>query len=117
MKHPPILLERILGLPGIGSDGQREVFALLTLGLLDSVETGVLSPADAVEIFFHIENCRFVEASVQSADASEVMGRGAQLPDLFDALGPEEARRECGAEVAAMRTRCLAMLGHERLVA
>lgn len=117
MKHPPILLQRILGLGCTRPEEQLEVFALLVIGLLDAVETGVLSPADAVAIFFHADNCRFVGASLTSADASEVMARGTQLADLFDALDPEEARRDCAAETAAMRARCLAVLDHERLVA
>lgn len=117
MKHTPIYLERLLRTDGSMPEERQEVFALLMLGLFDSLESGVLSPADAVATCFHAENCRFVGGTLKSVDADEVMERGTQLADLFDALSPEEAKQECAAEVAAMRTCCLAMLGHERLVA
>lgn len=117
MKHTPIYLERFLRTDGSMSEERQEVFALLMLGLFDSLECGVLSPADAVAICFHADNCRFVNSVLKCADAEEVMERGTQLADLFDALNPEDAKRECAAEVAAMRNCCLAMLGHERLVA
>jgi hypothetical protein len=117
MKHTPIYLERLLRTDGSMAEERQEVFALLMLGLFDSLESGVLSPADAVAICFHADNCRFVGGTLKSVDADEVMERGTQLADLFDALSPEEAKQECAAEVAAMRTCCLAMLGHERLVA
>lgn len=117
MKHTPIYLERLLRADGFVPEERQEVFALLMLGLFDSLESGVLSPADAVAICFHTDNCRFVGNSLKSADAEEVMERGTQLADLFDALNPEDAKREFASEVAAMRTRCLAILGRERLVA
>ncbi|MEI6239056.1 MAG: hypothetical protein WCR51_01570 [Planctomycetia bacterium] len=117
MKHTPIYLERLLRTDGSMPEERQDVFALLMLGLFDSLESGVLSPADAVAICFHAENCRFVGGTLKSVDADEVMERGTQLADLFDALTPEEAKQECAAEVAAMRTCCLAMLGHGRLVA
>lgn len=117
MKHTPIYLERLLRTDGSMPEGRREVFALLMLGLFDSLESGVLSPADAVAICFHADNCRFIGSTMKSVDADEVMQRGTQLADLFDALNPEDAKREFASEVAAMRNCCLAMLGHERLVA
>lgn len=117
MKPTPIYLERLLCGHGASPDEQCEVFALLMLGLLDSLENGVLSPAHAVAICFHAENCRFVGSVLDCADAEEVMGRGSQLVDLFEALPPEEANREYATEVAAMRNLCLAILGRERLVA
>jgi hypothetical protein len=117
MKQTPIYLERLLCGHGTSPEEQREVFAFLMLGLLDSLENGVVSPADAVAICFHAENCRFAGSALKCADAEEVMGRGSQLADLFEALPVEEANREYAMEVAAMKNLCLAILGRERLVA
>lgn len=96
---------------------RTEVFALIVLGLLDSLESGVLNCSEVVPLFFHAANCRFVESHLQCVDAIEVMGRGSQLPDLYDALDSTEADRELALEIAAMRSRCLAMLADGRLVA
>lgn len=125
MKHPPIDLEGLLGTASGMSAKRPEVFALIVLGLLDSLESGVLNCSEVVPLFFHAANCRFVESHLPCADAIEVMGRGSQLPDLYDALDSTEADRELSAqadrelasEIAAMRSRCLAMLADGRLVA
>ncbi len=45
------------------------------------------------------------------------MGRGVQLPDLFEALPAEQAQRECQRELAAMRAACLKLLERRRFVA
>lgn len=117
MKHPPIDLEGLLGTaPGMLAE-RTEVFALIVLGLLDSLESGVLGCSEVVPLFFHAANCRFVEIHLQCADTIEVMGRGSQLPDLYDALDSTEADRELAVEITAMRARCLAMLADGRLVA
>lgn len=117
MKFSPIDLEGLLGAGAGVSMERREVFALIVLGLLDSIESGVLSCPEIVPLFFHAANSRYVENKLQCADALEVMGRGSQLPDLYDALDPNEAQRELAVEIAAMRALCLAMLGGGRLVA
>lgn len=39
---------------------QRELFALLNLGLVQSLAGGILSPTEAVERFYHAENCLYV---------------------------------------------------------
>jgi hypothetical protein len=38
------------------------------------------------------------------------MHRGAQLPDVFDCLPPEEAQRELYHEIETMRSVCLKLL-------
>ena len=68
-------------------------FALLNLGLVEPLAGGSIS-ADALRIFFHAENCLFVRQRLRDRIADEVMSHGAQLPDLFDALPAQEARRE-----------------------
>jgi len=117
MKHPPIVLERILGSATTRPEERREVFALIVLGLLDSLERDVLTAADLSFVFFNVGNCEFVAAHFDASDAEDVMARGVQLADLFDALDPDEARTEFAAEVIAIRNLCLAILGKERLVA
>jgi uncharacterized protein involved in exopolysaccharide biosynthesis len=49
--------------------------------------------------------------------ADEVMSRGVQLPDLFEALPAEQAQREFQRELAAMRSLCLQLLQRRRSVA
>jgi hypothetical protein len=58
-----------------------------------------------------------VRKSLKDKTADDVMGRGVQLPDLFDCLPAEEARREFLHELAAMRNLCLKLVDGERLVA
>ena len=50
-------------------------------------------------------------------DVEEVMSRGAELPDLFDALSLDDATHQAQEEIAAMRAACLRILTAERLVA
>ena len=40
---------------------QQELFALLNLGLVQSLTSGVISPSEAVERFYHAENCLYVQ--------------------------------------------------------
>ena len=95
---------------------QGEVFALLTLGILESMGHGLLSAGDAVQTFFHAENCLFVRQQMRNRTADEIMSRGVQLPDLFDALPPAAAQREFRRELSKMHTLCLALL-ERKLVA
>ena len=81
------------------------LFALLTLGILESLAHGLLSVTDALRIFFHAENCVFV------------LSHGVQLPDLFEALPTAEAQREFQRELATMRALCLKLLEKKQLVA
>lgn len=108
-----ILLKLLLNEAGQASAQQHELFALLTLGILESVEHGLLSAADAVQSFFHAENCLFVRRQLRNRTADEIMSRGVQLPDLFAALPPEAAQREFRRELAKMRALCLALLERE----
>jgi hypothetical protein len=42
------------------------------------------------------------------------MSRGVQLPDLFECLAAEEARREFYHELETIRALCLKLLGDKR---
>jgi hypothetical protein len=70
-----------------------------------------------LRIFFNAENCLFVRQHLREKIADEIMSRGVQLPDLFDALPIEEAHREFQRELATMRSLCLKLLGEKRLAA
>jgi hypothetical protein len=94
-----------------------KVFALLSLGVIESLANGLLSATDAVRDFFHADNCLFVRNELQDKAAGEVMSRGVQLPDLFEALPAEEAHREFQRELSAMRTLCFKLLEGKRSVA
>jgi hypothetical protein len=100
------------------SPGQRlALFALLTLGLLESLAHGLLSATEALQVFFHVDNCLFVRKHLRDKTAEAVMSHGVQLPDLFEALPMAEAQREFQRELATMRALCLKLLEQKQLVA
>lgn len=93
---------------------QLELFALLNLGLVQSLASGVLSPAEAVQCFYHADNCLYVRKHLWSREADAIMSHGVQLPDLFECLPAEEAQREFCHELETMRSLCLKLLEKER---
>jgi hypothetical protein len=102
------------------SKGQQEplaLFAVAALGIVDSLAAGSMTPTEAIQLFFHAKNCRFVRAKLQDQRADDVMGRGVQLADLFDALPVEEAHREFQQELAAMKALCHEVLQSLRAAA
>ena len=109
-------LETLLSAPGRTLDQQLALFALLNLGIIESLANGLVSATDALQVFFNAENCLFVRQQLQEKIADEVMGRGVQLPDLFDVLSTEEAHREFQRELATMRSLCLKLLESKQLV-
>lgn len=93
---------------------QRELFALLNLGLVQSLASGVLSPTEAVERFYHADNCLYVQKHFRQKEATAVMSHGVQLPDLFECLPAEEAQREFYHELETIRSLCLKLLEKRR---
>jgi hypothetical protein len=93
---------------------QRELFALLNLGLVQSLASGSLTPTEAVKRFYHADNCLYVHKQLRQNDASAIMSHGVQLPDLFECLPPEEAQREFYHELAVIRSLCLKLLAKKR---
>jgi hypothetical protein len=89
---------------------QLELFALVNLGLVQSLASGVLSATEAVQHFYNADNCLYVRKHLRHREANAIMSHGVQLPDLFDCLPPEEAQREFGHELEAMRSLCLKLL-------
>ena len=101
------------------SNGHQQVasFALLCLGIIESLASGTLTVTEAVRLFFHGENCAFVRKSIKEKTADRVMSHGVQLPDLFDALPVEEAQREFLRELTIMRALCLKLLEEKQVAA
>jgi hypothetical protein len=112
-----ISLKILLAASGGTSAQQLVLFALLNLGIIESLANGLLSATDALRIFFHTENCLFVRKQLRDKTADAIMSHGVQLPDLFDALAREEAHREFQRELATMRALCLKLLEEKQLVA
>lgn len=96
---------------------QIAAFAMLGLGVTESLLSGARGASEALEEFFHAENCRFVKQTLHSRAADEFMSRGVQLADLFDALPVAEAQREYQRELALMHALCLKLLEKERVAA
>lgn len=96
---------------------QVSVFALLALGITESLTGGAMTASDAIRLFFNGENCRYVRKTLRSAVADELMSRGVQLPDLFEALPAEVAHREFRRELESIRTLCLRLLHDNRVAA
>ncbi len=75
-------------LEGSGKNRAEQValFALINLGIVESLSNGLLSAAECLQIFFHADNCLFVRKRLRVRAADQIMSHGVQLPDLFDAL-------------------------------
>jgi hypothetical protein len=95
----------------------KTLFALLNLGIVESLANGLMSAADAPRLFYHADNCLFVRKRLRDKTADEIMSRGVQLPDLFEALPADEAQREFQHELASMRGLCLKLLEKKHRVA
>jgi hypothetical protein len=89
---------------------QLELFALLNLGIVESLAGGALTATEAVEHFYHSDNCLFVRKHLRNREADRIMSHGVQLPDLFVGLPPEEAQREFYHELERIRTLSLKLL-------
>ena len=94
---------------------QQELFALINLGLVQSLVSGSLSPRDAVKLFYHAENCLYVRKHFRQKEANAIMSHGVQLPDLFESLTPEEAQREFYHELEIIRSLCLKLMEKSRV--
>ena len=102
-------LNNVLSSTNRDTEQQRSIFALLNLGILESLATGSLSATDAVSLFFHADNCLFVQHELRDRIAEQIMSHGVQLPDLFLVLPPQKAQRE----LTAMRTLCNSLSAEE----
>jgi hypothetical protein len=110
-------LKDLLSAPRATSTRPLTVFALLNLGVVESLASGVLSATDALRLFFNADNCLFVRSHLRDKLADKIMSHGTQLPDLFTILPAEESHREFHRELGTMRALCLKLLDDKRLVA
>lgn len=97
-----------------GSAQQRELFALLNLGLVQSLASGVITPTEAIQGFYYADNCLYIRKHLRSREANAIMSHGVQLPDLFECLSAEEAQRQFLHELETIRSLCLKLLEKER---
>lgn len=111
-----IRLESLLS----GSDergGHRlRLFALLNLGVIDSLAEGLWNATDAIRLFYNAENCLFVKDKLKDKVANRIMGHGVQLDTLFTVLSESESHREFYRELAIMRSLCAQLIEDERMV-
>ncbi|MGH7495845.1 MAG: hypothetical protein ACREOO_26095 [bacterium] len=85
-------------------------FALLNLGIAQSLASGVISAAEAVRLFYHAENCLYVREHFRNSEADAIMSHGVQLPDIFESVPAEEASREFFHELEKIRSLCMSLL-------
>ena len=112
-------MKKAISLPAVLTDegGKLALFALLNLGVIESLASGALGATEAIRLFYHADNCLFVRKHVRDKSADRLMSHGTQLADLFDALPPEEAHREFQRELEIMRSLCRHLLEKEPLAA
>ncbi len=96
---------------------QKSIFALLNLGILESLDNGSMSAIQAVTVFFHADNCQFVRNHLHDRSADQIMSHGVQLSDLFMVLPPQEAQREFQRELMTMRLLSRSLLEEKALAA
>ena len=110
-------LESLFSNLGPNQAEQIRVFALINLGLIESLANGSISATEAVKRFYVSDNCLFVRKILKDKTADQVMSHGVQLPDLFDSLPVEEARRKFLHELAIMKGLCLQLMDSQRQAA
>ena len=110
-------LRALLATPARTTSQSTALFALLNLGIIESLANGLLSAADVLRLFYHADNCLFVRKKLRDKTADEIMSRGVQLADLFETLPTDEAQREFQHELAILRHLCLKLLEKKPLVA
>lgn len=93
---------------------QLRYFALLNLGMVQSLASGIMSASEAIRLFYNAENCLHVKEHFRNKKADAIMSHGIQLPDLFEVLPADEAAREFFRELEAMRSLCTSLLATKR---
>lgn len=93
------------------------VFAMIALGLVESLKRGTLDAEMAVRVFFHAGNCLYVKKQLRSPAANRLMSHGVQLDDLFSILPKKEAAAEFQKELQQMTSLCHRILESKRVAA
>ena len=112
-----IWLEPLLNSAGTDEPQQMALFAMVQLGVIQSIQSGLLTPSEAVGFIYHGENCFYIHQHFPDSTADVIMSHGIQLPDLFEVLPPEVAQRELYRELEIIRTLCLQLLDTQPLAA
>ena len=110
-------LKSLLAQAGEKETEQLELFALLILGVVESIGSGRLTVSDAVRMVFNAENCKHVRGGFRDKTADKIMSHAVQLPDLFEVLPAEETHRQLRHELETIRTLCLKLLEKKRRAA
>jgi hypothetical protein len=93
------------------------IFAVVNLGIIESLANGSLSAKDVVSMFFNADNCLHVRKLLKDRLADKIMSHGVQLPDLFDVLPLDEAQRQFLHELNVMRSLCFQLIDRGRVAA
>ena len=96
--------------------GRLRVFALVSLGIVESLSNGTMSATDATRFCFHVDNHFYVRKTFKTV-ARRFMSHGRQLADLFDILPAEDANRGFLHEPAIMKSLCVKLIEEKHLVA
>lgn len=98
---PRLELKRVLS----GTDNRLAALATVNLLVIELLAAGALDVGEATGVFYNADNCAYVRR-LKSPVADELIGRGVQLADLFDALSQSRARLEFRKELQIMRRLC-----------
>lgn len=109
MRHA-VQLDTLFSDIGTEQYQQLALFALLNLGIIQSLASGILGATEALRLFYNADNCQFVRKHFRNKTADRIMSHGVQLPDLFEALPVEEAHCEFHRELETMCSLCLQLL-------
>jgi hypothetical protein len=112
-----IRLNAILPVASDNPDGRLTIFAVVNLGIIESLANGSLSAKNVVTLFFNAENCLHVRKHLKDKVADKIMSHGVQLPDLFEILPLEEAQRQFLHELNVMKSLCLQLIDKGRVAA
>lgn len=112
-----IWLETLLESAGADETQRLALFAMVQLGVIQSIQSGLLTPSEALGFIYHAQNCFYIHQHFPDSTADVIMSHGIQLPDLFDVLPAEVAQRELYRELEIMRTLCLKLLDTEQVAA
>jgi hypothetical protein len=103
-------LQSLFGESGMTTRQAIEAFAVLNLGFIESLRSGAMRPGDAISRFYCAANCIYVRRKFKNEACDDIMGRGVQLPDLFDALPAAIAKRQFAIQLDTMGRLCLKLL-------
>jgi hypothetical protein len=105
-----------INLSELGGDPVQQLrfFALLNLGIIQSLAGGVMSASEAIQLFYNADNCLYVKKHLRNKQANAIMSHGVQLHDIFEALSNKEASREFFHELEAIRSLCMNILTEKR---